>query len=287
MKRINPVSKLIKEVESFSTQIPLAQQIKMGHKLIQPLEWLADPVLLGLENIPEDKPVMFVGNHTLMGLLDSTVMWFQLYQQKGIFTHTLADHIHTKIPVWNKLIKTYGAVEGTRENCSELMRAGKHILVFPGGVREVFKNKGEKYQLIWKKRLGFARMAIEHQYTIIPFAAVGAEECYDLVYDNKQVQKTLIGKALKRMGIRGDLLLPIVKGFGPTLLPKPQRFYYKFGLPITTTQYEGDYKSDYNAKDLKSRVKFFVEEAIEELLEYRADDPKRYLINRLMAKVLK
>ncbi|MCP4439022.1 MAG: acyltransferase family protein [Aureispira sp.] len=287
MKRINPVTKLIKDVESFANNMPVSQQVKFGHKFIQPLEWLSDPVLLGLENIPDDKPVLFVGNHTLMGLLDSTVMWFQLYHQKGIFTHVLADHIHTKIPIWNSLIKMYGATEGTRENCGELMRQGKHVLVFPGGVREVFKNKGEKYKLIWKKRLGFARMAIEHSYTIIPFAAVGAEECYDIIYDNKQIQKTPVGKLLKAWGVREDILFPIVKGFGATLLPKPQRFYYKFGNPISTTQYEGDYKNDINAKDLKARVKFFVEEGIEELLAFRADDPKRNFANRLFSKIIK
>jgi hypothetical protein len=35
------------------------------------------------------------------------------------------------------------------------------VLVYPGGGREVAKRKGEKYQLLWKERVGFARLAIE------------------------------------------------------------------------------------------------------------------------------
>ena len=57
------------------------------------------------------------------------------------------------------------------------------ILVYPGGGREVAKRKGESYKLIWKERMGFARLAIEHGYTIVPFAAVGAEEAVDIVLD--------------------------------------------------------------------------------------------------------
>nr|HMS80226.1 hypothetical protein [Burkholderiaceae bacterium] len=35
------------------------------------------------------------------------------------------------------------------------MRAGESVLVFPGGGREVFKHKGERYHLIWKNRPGY------------------------------------------------------------------------------------------------------------------------------------
>jgi len=54
------------------------------------------------------------------------------------------------------------------------------VLVFPGGAPEVNKRRGEKYQLMWKERIGFARLAIQYSYPIVPFAAVGAEEsCHD------------------------------------------------------------------------------------------------------------
>jgi hypothetical protein len=42
----------------------------------------------------------------------------------------------------------------------------------PGGAGEVFKGRGQDYKLLWKERLGFARMAIEFGYPIVPFAAV-------------------------------------------------------------------------------------------------------------------
>jgi hypothetical protein len=42
----------------------------------------------------------------------------------------------------------------------ELMRDGASILVFPGGAREAFERRGERYRLIWDGRTGFARLAI-------------------------------------------------------------------------------------------------------------------------------
>jgi hypothetical protein len=41
------------------------------------------------------------------------------------------------------------------------MRDHQTILVFPSGSREVFKRRGQQYQLLWRERMGFARLAIE------------------------------------------------------------------------------------------------------------------------------
>jgi 1-acyl-sn-glycerol-3-phosphate acyltransferase len=58
-----------------------------------------------------------------------------------------------------------------------LMEAGESILLFPGGAQEVFRDeRHERYSLRWGRRQGFARMAIEHGYTIVPFASIGFED---------------------------------------------------------------------------------------------------------------
>ena len=74
-------------------------------------------------------------------------------------------------------------VRGTRDNVRALMRDRQTILVFPGGSREVNKRRGQQYQLLWRERIGFARLAIEHAYPIVPFAAVRADDMLDVVVD--------------------------------------------------------------------------------------------------------
>ncbi len=184
--------------------------------LLKPLQLLSRPVSYGLVNVPRGGPGLFVGNHTLFGIFDAAIMFLELYTKRDITLRALGDHIHFRIPLWRRLLSRYGVVDGTRENCARLMAARESILVFPGGAREVFKRKGEKYKLIWGERVGFARMAIQHRYPIIPFAAVGAEEAWDIVLDANDLVPAPLQEVLGRLGFWTDALLPIVKGIGPT-----------------------------------------------------------------------
>src|SRR5512144_2637637 len=151
---------------------PSEVEIAAARLLLEPWHWLTAPRFTGLEHVPTDRPVLAVANHTLMGVLDVPLLVIGLHDLKGVFLRALGDHLHFQVPLWRDLLIRFGTVEGTRENCHALMRAGESILVFPGGGREVFKHHGEKYRLIWKERAGFVRLAVEHGYAIVPLAAV-------------------------------------------------------------------------------------------------------------------
>lgn len=241
-------------------------------KLLEPWRWVTRPVFFGIDRVPADRPLLFVGNHTLYGVLDVPLLYAELYQKKGIFLRALGDHIHFKIPGWREALSAFGVVDGTRENCAELMQQGEAILVFPGGAREVAKRRGEKYQLVWKERLGFARMALEHQCTIVPFSAVGLEDAYDIVMDADELLKTPLGVLYRRLGLREDALLPVVKGIGPTPLPRPQRLYFRIGEPIRP---EGSAEDMEACEHLRDAVKLEVERGIELLLAEQSADPER------------
>ncbi|HNJ87478.1 MAG TPA: lysophospholipid acyltransferase family protein, partial [Agitococcus sp.] len=165
-----------------------------------------DPIFIGLDNVDRAKPALYVGNHTLYGTLDGPLMLLGLYEHKGIFLRSLGDHIHFKVPLWGKLLVDNGCVAGTPENCQQLMEAKEHILVYPGGGREVMKNKDELYQLVWKQRTGFARMAMQNGYDIIPFAAIGADDAYTIQYDTNDFYQSRVGKWLQKTGISDKYL---------------------------------------------------------------------------------
>jgi 1-acyl-sn-glycerol-3-phosphate acyltransferase len=160
---------------------PSTEEISRALRLLEPLRKLINPKVYGIENVPPSRALL-VGNHTVMGMLDSPLMCAELWE-RGIIVRSLGDHAHFKVPVWREVLTAGGVVDGTRAITSELMRRGEVILVYPGGGREVAKRKGEQYKLIWKERMGFARLAIQHGYMIVPFAAVGAEEAVDIVLD--------------------------------------------------------------------------------------------------------
>ena len=175
---------------------------------LRPLRWLASPVLAGLDLLPAERPLLFVGNHTLFGVLDAPMLIAELYRLAGIVLRPLGDDLHFKVPGWAWATRRIGAVPASPDACARLMRAGEAILVFPGGAREVAKRKGEKYKLVWGERTGFARLAIQHACTIVPFSCVGVEDAFDIVADAEDIAASPLGRALERLGIDRERMFP-------------------------------------------------------------------------------
>lgn len=249
--------------------------------LLGPWRWLTGPKFYGLANIPRDRPVLLAGNHTIEGMLDLPLMVLGLWDEIGLFAHGMADHLHFRIPGWRDLLRAFGAVDGTRKNCRELMEARESVLVYPGGAREVYKRKGEKYKLFWEGRIGFVRLAAEHAYPIVPFSAVGAEECYDIMVDaGDLLDLPVVGDILRHFVPRSEVLPPLVKGAGLSPLPRPERFYFSFGPPIETAR---DRACDEAfLADIQLQTRRAVEDGIGMLLSERERDPDRKVVARAL-----
>lgn len=175
-------------------------------------------------------------------------------------------------------------VDGTPENVRALMRARESIVVFPGGAREVFKRRGESYALIWGRRTGFVRLAAEFGYPIVPFSLVGAEDAYDILLDADDLWATPIGALLGYLVPRPEMIPPIVRGIGPTALPRPERLYFHFGEAIETRELSGRSSDEALCFALRERVRQAVEDGIARLLVEREHDPDHALLPRLLAR---
>jgi 1-acyl-sn-glycerol-3-phosphate acyltransferase len=255
---------------------PSAAEMALFHLMAEPWYWLYRPLFKGWDNIPKERPLLFVGNHTLYGIIDAPILFFELYKRKQIYIRALGDKLHFKIPVWKNFLRRYGVVEGNRDNCAALMKSGQSLLVFPGGAREVAKKKGEKYKLVWKQRMGFAHMAIKHQCTIVPFAAVGVEDMFDILFDSDGIMASPIGHILRKLDIRKDLLLPIALGAGPFKLPRLERLYFQFGEPISTADYKGQEDNKELCWELRERTRLALEDDLEILKKVQDNDPDRW-----------
>ena len=257
---------------------PDRRQMDRMTSILAPVRRVTQPKVFGIERIPH-RPVLFVGNHTRYGFLDLPLMMSELWTRRRIIVRGLGDHAHYAIPVWRDLLAMGGMVRGTRENVRALMRAGQSILVFPGGADEVFKARGQEYRLLWKERLGFARLAIEFAYPIVPFAAVGAEEMYQVLVDSRTPGAGQVSALIRRLV--GLPLPPLVRGVGPTLLPRPERLYFWFGDPVDTSSYGAAGNDDAAARTVRDEVRAAVEEGIRTLRSEREHDPHRGLLPRL------
>lgn len=232
------------------------------HALTTPVRLAFDMQSVGLEKVPRDTPHIFVSNHSLYGL-EMPIFLNHVYQTTGMLPRGLADHFHFATPN-GVVLRAFGAVDGTRENVDTLMQAGQSVLVYPGGGHEVLKKATvPRYELMWKERLGFARMAIKHGYPILPCACIGVEDM-------------LIPVADIPTPYRG-LSIPFVY----TTPSRVQRIYFWFGSPVSTSQYNGDFENDDFAREVRDATKTAIENGIKDLKQLQAADPNRYLMTRL------
>ena len=273
----------LRVVTTSTGQRPTGIELAAAKVLLEPWRWLTAPRFSGLEHVPRERPMLVAANHTLMGVLDAPLLVLGLHDHTGVFLRALGDHLHFRVPIWRDMLTHFGTVDGTRQNCRALMRAGESILVFPGGGREVFKHKREKYRLIWKERVGFVRLAVQFGYPIVPLAAVGAEECYDILVDSDELLHTPIGPLLRQVAPRPDEIPPLVAGIGP--LPRPERFYFHFGRPIETARWRGEQDDEALCLRLRERVRRAIQGGIRQLMDEREHDPHRRLQVRVLRQV--
>jgi 1-acyl-sn-glycerol-3-phosphate acyltransferase len=249
----------------------------LDSRLVSALQAWFSPSYHGMEHLRPDRGSLFVGNHTLYGLLDVPLFQAGVYNHSGIWLRGLADHLHYRIPAWARYLESAGAIRGTRENCSLAMEQGDNLLVFPGGGREVMKRRGEQYQLIWKQRLGFVSLAVEHGYPIQPFASVGAEEAYTIYLDAGNVQDSRLLKWMTgTLGISvrkgAEEFPPLARGLGLSVVPRPEPFYFVVGPAISTARYRGREGDTDTLIRLRDRVAERVRELIAQGMSIRAED---------------
>jgi 1-acyl-sn-glycerol-3-phosphate acyltransferase len=259
---------------------PSEQAMDRLASLLAPYRRLIQPRFHGMRNIP-DGGSLLVGNHTIYGFLDLPLMLAEVWKRRRIAIRGLGEHAHYAVPVWRDLLSACGMVPGTRDTVRALMRDHQTILVFPGGSREVFKRRGQSYQLLWRDRMGFARLAIEHGYPIVPVAAVGAEDMLNVVAD---VQTPVYGQfARLTKKVTGFPAPPIVRGLGLTPIPRPERLYFWFGEPIDTTRFARQ-AEDAAARTVRDETKQAVLAGIQFLRDERDKDPDRDLAKRLLRR---
>jgi len=256
---------------------PKQQTLRRVLALLEPARRLINPKVYGIENLPE-RGALLVGNHTLIGLLDAPLLCAELWE-RGIAVRILGNHAHFRLPRWRDLLQSVGVVPGTPAVAEELMRRGETLLVFPGGGREVAKRKGEKYQLLWENRMGFARLAVKHGYPIVPFATVGAEDALDVLVDNDNPVLKPATRLFERLSGSPDLF-PIVRGIGPTPIPRPERQYYWFGGSIDTSAVRTT--DDRAVSAIRDQTKASIERGIDFLLDEQRFDPNGSVLKRLL-----
>ena len=225
------------------------------------------PTFLGAEYIDASIPAMYVGNHTMYGVLDAPMIIDYLYNEHKVAVVSIADHSHFYLPVWREIVKKFGAVDGVQEYVRSVMQQGYSILVFPGGGREVLKRKGEAYQLIWKERYGFLKLAQEFGYDIVPFAALGGDEAYEIGVDASTLVNTKLFQTLLKVPRLAKLFRhgEVIPSLPKSLIPKRLPFYFQF-MPRQSLMQIQDVEE---LKAFREHIQQQIYQGISDLKQYR------------------
>jgi 1-acyl-sn-glycerol-3-phosphate acyltransferase len=172
--------------EQVSLRIPRADLDERDPDYIReslPRLWLAASLwfrgeVRGLGNIPEEGPVLLVGNHSGGNLTpDTTVFTLAFHAYFGVERafYQLAHNLVLSMPGLGFLRK-YGTVAASPENADKALSSGAALLVYPGGDYEVHRPTWEGNRVDFGGRKGFIRLALKEDVPIVPVVSIGGQE---------------------------------------------------------------------------------------------------------------
>src|SRR3954470_9822853 len=132
----------------------------------------------GLGNVPEEGPVLMVGNHSGGNLTPDTFIFtlaFSTYFGVERPFHQLAHNLVMASP-YAQLLRSGGSVAASHENSRTALDSGAALLVYPGGDWEVHRPSWERNRVDFAGRKGFIRLALDAGVPIVPVISVGGQE---------------------------------------------------------------------------------------------------------------
>nr|XP_018916703.1 PREDICTED: transmembrane protein 68 [Bemisia tabaci] len=132
--------------------------------------------VVGEENIPKDSGALLIYYHGALPI-DVYYLLARTYLNQNRLIHTVGDRFLFKIPGWKILTEVLKIIPGTVQSCSAVLKENNMLAISPGGVYEA--QFGDcYYHLMWKKRLGFAKVAIDAKTPVIPFFTENIREAF-------------------------------------------------------------------------------------------------------------
>src|SRR5947208_13322781 len=133
----------------------------------------------GLERIPDEGPVLLVGNHSGGTVIADTFVFSQAFYdrfgpQRSFYQ--LAHDLVFRLPGLRTLVQRWGTVPASRSNMRRAINQGSALLVYPGGDVETFRPTWKSGDIHLAGRMGFIRLALDTGVPLVPVVAVGGRQ---------------------------------------------------------------------------------------------------------------
>jgi 1-acyl-sn-glycerol-3-phosphate acyltransferase len=231
--------------ENVSRRIPVADLDERDPDYIRenlPGLWLLSSLYFrgevrGLGNIPEEGPVLLVGNHSGGNLTPDTHVFtlaFCAYFGVERRFYQLAHNLVLSMPGLGALRK-FGTVAASPDNARKALDSGAALLVYPGGDYEVHRPIWESGKVDFGGRKGFIRQALRREVPIVPVVSIGGQETSLFLSRGERLAKLLqLDKTFRLKVLPISLAIPWGLNVGDMLghVPLPAKITIEVLPPI-------------------------------------------------------
>jgi 1-acyl-sn-glycerol-3-phosphate acyltransferase len=199
----------------------------------------------GLQNIPEEGPVLLVGNHSGGNLTPDTHVFqlaFSTYFGVERRFHQLAHNLVLSMPGLG-ILRKYGTVAATPKNAELALDRGAALLVYPGGDYEVHRPTWESARVDFGRRRGFIRLAQAKGVPLVPVVAIGGQETALFLSRGERIARLLgIDRMFRLKVLPISLALPWGLNVGDMLghIPLPAKITIQVLEPIDVSGIDVD-----------------------------------------------
>jgi 1-acyl-sn-glycerol-3-phosphate acyltransferase len=142
----------------------------------------------GWENLP-DGPALLVGNHDSgTAFVEALCAGAQLVG-RGHKVTGLAHDAVIDAPLLGRVLAQVGGVRANHDSADRAFRAGRKVVVFPGGNLEAFRPWRDRHRVVFGGRKGFVRLALRHQVPIVPWVFCGGHSGFFVLRDGQRLAR--------------------------------------------------------------------------------------------------
>jgi 1-acyl-sn-glycerol-3-phosphate acyltransferase len=262
-----------------SSRIPVADLDERDPDYIRerlPGLWLLSSIwfrgeVRGLGNIPEEGPVLMVGNHSGGNVTPDTHVFtlaFCAYFGVERRFYQLAHNLVLSMPGLG-ILRKFGTVAASPDNMRKALETGAALLVYPGGDYEVHRPWWERNKVDFNGRKGFIRQALRHDVPIVPIVSVGGQETALFLSRGEGLARLLgIDRALRLKVLPISLALPWGLNVGDMLghFPLPAKITVEALPPINLRE---EFGPDPDVDEIYDHVIRLMQETLDALASER------------------
>lgn len=241
-----------------------------------PLLWLLATIwfrgeVRGLGNIPDDGPVLMVGNHSGGNMTPDTLILtlaFSAYFGVERPFYQLAHNLVLSMP-WLSDLRRFGTVAASPANARRALEAGAALLVYPGGDYEVHRPSSQANRIDFDDRKGFIRLALAQHVPLVPVVSIGGQETALFLTRGEGLARLLRLDRMFRLKVLPiSLALPWVVNIGDMLghVPLPAKITVEVLPPIDL---EAEFGPDPNVDEVYEHVTRLMQQTLDALADER------------------